>query len=303
MATTLQGSAGMSSSVGALVTLLEHQQLDAYASLAATVFYLWDTIITMNDEITYIWGSRTSTVKIFYFLNRYFRLLMSIALTVFTAWPKPFTTMCLTFGISGTVGVGVIGTFMTGVILQIRLYALYNRSTKLVICVGLLFAMQMSSISVLAGLEVATMLQGKSTIIIPGIPFCFNHVSSTFFAICIPIVSFDLIVLVLVCYKSVQRYRLFPPTSQAAQNGKHLVAVLFRDSILYFAVNVAVYLANVLMWQYGPPELYSLITTWCNVVTGAAASRILVNTRRAVRVREYVCDDIPTRSSKWRGEW
>lgn len=55
--------------------------------------------------------------------------------------------------------------------------------------------------------------------------------------------------------------------------------------------NVAVYLANVLMWQYGPPELYSLITTWCNVVTGVAASRMLINTRRAVRVPQH--DDIP----------
>lgn len=281
------GGLSFGQEIALLVTLLDHQQLDAYANLAAAAFYVWDMILTTNDEITYIWGSRMSVVKIFYFLNRYIRLFMTIALAVFTAWSTPFAELCLAFAIGGTLGVGVIGTFMTGVILQIRLYALYNRSTKIIVCVAFLFTAQMISIVVLCLLEVVTVVRGRKDMIVPGVPFCFTKVSPTFFATCIPILLFDSIVLVLACYKSIERYRLFPPTSQAAQNGKHLVAVLLRDSILYFAVNVVIYIANVLMWQYGPPELYSLIAGWCNVVTGAAASRMLVNTRRAVRVRPH----------------
>jgi len=65
------GGLSFGQEIGLLVSLLDHQQLDAYANLAATAFYVWDMILTTNDEITYIWGSRTSTVKVVYFLNRY----------------------------------------------------------------------------------------------------------------------------------------------------------------------------------------------------------------------------------------
>ncbi|KAJ3551576.1 hypothetical protein NP233_g13057 [Leucocoprinus birnbaumii] len=77
-----------------LIVLLRHRQLDAYASIAATAFYFWEMLLTWKDENVAEQGSRTSAMKTFYFLNRYFRFLMSLSLTFFIVWPHPFTALC-----------------------------------------------------------------------------------------------------------------------------------------------------------------------------------------------------------------
>jgi hypothetical protein len=45
---------------------------------------------------------------------------------------------------------------------------------------------------------------------------------------------------------------------------------------------VVIYVLDTLMWSYGPPVLYVLVTTWCNVITGSALSRMIISTRKAV---------------------
>ncbi|KAJ6595598.1 hypothetical protein DFH09DRAFT_143501 [Mycena vulgaris] len=91
---------------------------------------------------------------------------------------------------------------------------------------------------------------------------------------------FDMIILLLVARKAYVHYQTLPGKSWSHAR---LMAVLMRDSVIYFLCNVIVFLATTLLWRYGPQGLATVANSWSLVVPSTSASRLLLNMRIAYR--------------------
>ncbi|KAJ7126189.1 hypothetical protein C8R44DRAFT_121753 [Mycena epipterygia] len=91
---------------------------------------------------------------------------------------------------------------------------------------------------------------------------------------------FDLIILLLVCRKAYIHYQTLPDKSWSNAT---LMAVLTRDSVLYFLCNVIVFMSTTLLWRYGSQGLATVANSWSLVVPSTSAGRLLLNMRIAHR--------------------
>ncbi|KAJ6495366.1 hypothetical protein C8R45DRAFT_986966 [Mycena sanguinolenta] len=61
-------------------------RMDRSANVSALCLFMWDYFLTFPQEVQYFWGSRWSFVKLLFFLNRYFTMVL-VAFTVFCLLP------------------------------------------------------------------------------------------------------------------------------------------------------------------------------------------------------------------------
>lgn len=102
-----------------------------YTPPAATILVLWDHCLTLDEELTAIWGSfkGQNLTKIFYIMNRHFTEAVMLYTTyVFTGWGgstsnKDCTTVFWLFTMSATVLAGILQFSIT-----LRAYRLWDHS-------------------------------------------------------------------------------------------------------------------------------------------------------------------------------
>ncbi|KAF7343872.1 hypothetical protein MSAN_01968500 [Mycena sanguinolenta] len=256
-------SASVAAQFKALETALNHLTISHYASgndfdryinreltLSYTVssmcLYVYDFMLSFPDEVQYFWGARMSLVKVLFFCNRYAVLLL--------AGSKAF------------------------IIMQVRIYAMYNQNKVLKIILSTLFIMELVTEFSIA---IPKLVSDNVTIVpIPGLQistsFCDETVPKYFFAFPIPFMGFEFILFALASYKAYVHYREAPNKTWF---GSRLVGVIFRDSILYFACGFTVNLLNVLVWAAGPYDLFTFGTAWGFTVPALAATHVLINMR------------------------
>ncbi|KAJ7634944.1 hypothetical protein FB45DRAFT_478201 [Roridomyces roridus] len=101
-----------------------------------------------------------------------------------------------------------------------------------------------------------------------------------FYPYWISFMIFDTIILLLVGHKAYIHYQTLPDRSWSNSS---LMAVLVRDSFMYFLCNVTVFLFTTLLWRFGPQELATVANSWSLVVPSASAGRLLLNMRQAYK--------------------
>ncbi|KAG0699004.1 hypothetical protein DFH29DRAFT_67732 [Suillus ampliporus] len=86
-----------SSSIAA--ELQQFQQYVTYATIArdlgvsASTLYIWDFVLTFHHEVAILWGTKWTTSRILFFINRYFALAVVVLSTWFDANRDPSLLM------------------------------------------------------------------------------------------------------------------------------------------------------------------------------------------------------------------
>ncbi|KAI0825954.1 hypothetical protein BC629DRAFT_1586818 [Irpex lacteus] len=99
-----------------------------YCAVASRVLFLWDYLITVEDEVEYFWERKITTASVLFLLNRYVNL--AITVLQFFAVSSFQTAQCASCG----AFVRVIQTLLalactiSGVFAAIRVYAIWQRS-------------------------------------------------------------------------------------------------------------------------------------------------------------------------------
>ncbi|KZS87431.1 hypothetical protein SISNIDRAFT_491098 [Sistotremastrum niveocremeum HHB9708] len=125
--------------------LLPRDAYALYGFVSALTWLVWDIVITLEDEIRYIWRSSWSPCKFCHFYARYFGLLLLISMgSPWVGWTigtPPSTAYCRVMGIyqSAIGGVVMIGT---QTILVVRVYALYGCKRSVLVLLVTAFVLQ-----------------------------------------------------------------------------------------------------------------------------------------------------------------
>ncbi|KAJ6468126.1 hypothetical protein C8R47DRAFT_1151922 [Mycena vitilis] len=165
------------------------------------------------------------------------------------------------------------------VILQMRLYALYFLNKKVLALMVGTFIISTATSAVIMG----TVLQKLTARAhpLPGMTFCVpGDVPDWFFTFWIPILMFESLLCGLALYRGFQTFRA---SGGVFQSGKHLVAILIRDSVLYFLVMFATYLTNMLVWLSAPPSLLEIPITFSIALSCCLGNRLVLNVREVNR--------------------
>ncbi|KIJ17896.1 hypothetical protein PAXINDRAFT_98073 [Paxillus involutus ATCC 200175] len=133
-------------------------------------------------------------------------------------------------------------------ILQMRLYALYNKSKKLVVFTGAMYLAEiiaMSGILLKVDLEVETSNQP-----LPGITICTALMTpNVLYSFWIPPLVFESILCFLSIWVGVKRSRQYLKPALVKGNRMRLVNVVIMGNVMYFFGILLSYAVNAAMWQ------------------------------------------------------
>jgi len=263
-------------------TLLTGVAATKYSTGASLAFLLYDYVLTLDSEMTFVWNMRWSSGKAIFFFNRYFGLFTMLfnAIILFNDSLKP--KFCQGFIAWEVISSGII-ILSAEMILVARIHAVYDRSRKLLIFLASIWIAELINMTVLdvLVLHLAAKLQSSLKLPNEALPIsglslkgCFVVTFPAYFFMWIPPLAFETILYLLMAYKVWRIYRV--------DRSNPLLMLLIRDSFLYFLSNFAILLINCLLWvQAGnqPTDLIGVAVGWSVAIPCAMGSRLLLNIR------------------------
>ncbi|KAJ6467925.1 hypothetical protein C8R45DRAFT_1019467 [Mycena sanguinolenta] len=245
--------------LGTEIILLNYLHL-----VGITVLY-WDHLITLRNEVNLIWGRPKSLSAYCFFLNRYFAFFSGIPVTMI-AFLSPSTQMCQRLSLFRELAL-VATQIITGVIMIIRVYALYGRSKRV-----LWFLLGVGAVVVAVSTWSVNGQKGSRSVVVGGCHFGLAESTSYQFAGSWEgLFGFDSIIFGLTVWYAFSTYR--------PENRFNLSAVIVRDGAMYFGlmalsnlVNIATYYL-VDIWPFLPGAL----GTFANCMSITLISRLILN--------------------------
>ncbi|KAF8150910.1 hypothetical protein B0H34DRAFT_801819 [Crassisporium funariophilum] len=218
-----------------------------YTVLPALVWVLHDYFVTLEDEILYIWSQKPSAGRLMYFFIRYYTILLLVfdvtQIHLFAVRGIPNRNLCVTVDPVVRL-VGAISLWMVEVIMQLRIYALYNCSKKVAIFNGTLFAISIAAfiwIMIHNANQRAAAITSALRFPLPGCPTI--NAGTSQWALWVPATIFELVLFVFALFKSA-----VSTSARVKLNGRvTLTAFLIHDNMLYFIGVSALLIFNNLM--------------------------------------------------------
>ncbi|KIK22136.1 hypothetical protein PISMIDRAFT_680676 [Pisolithus microcarpus 441] len=258
-------------------TLAKIARITRICQLVSSVVMVYDYLISVDQEVEQIWRRPKTTTTILYLILRYFGTLCGVfnAAVFFSDVSKEF---CNTFMIvQGWPACFLV--WLVQIILQLRLYALYNRSRKVLIFMGSGFLVEIMAMTAI--LVVANLTSGTSSEPIPGVKICTNEdTSNSFYVFWLPILCFEFLLCSLAVRAGIQRSRddiSFIPLS----NRVFLLDVLVKGNVGYFLVIFFVGVVNAVMWGALSPEWVEVPEGFPHAVAVIAGCRLILHIRNA----------------------
>jgi len=194
--------------------------------------------------------------------------------------------MCLNvsagdFGFRWQYIAGTFSIISVEVILQLRLYAMYHRSTKLIIFTGTLCLVEAATVLALIGKSLVAMdvtATGKvSCCTLPDAPF--------FGGFWGPILGFETLLFGLALYKGYQNSARQAELQVTPGAGSRLIDALVKDSVVYFLVIFAVFLVNFIV-PFVDPLRVEYVVEFAMAFSSIMGNRILLSIRSAFADRQ-----------------
>jgi len=227
-----------------------------------------------------IWKSSWSMGKALFIINRYYTLI-SVLVNNYALFSTSLTdSFCLHF-FHWQGWTGLIACMIAEVILQMRIYALYFLDKRVLAVMVAMFIISSATSAAIMGTVLSRVTAVSQPL--PGIIFCKpDNVAGYFFAFWIPIIIFESLLCALALFRGFQTFHRSASVS-LYQSGKHLVAILIRDSVLYFLVMFAAYFTCLLVWACARSTLLEVPIAFSVAMSCCLGNRIVLNVRDVKR--------------------
>ncbi|KAJ7487964.1 hypothetical protein FB451DRAFT_730147 [Mycena latifolia] len=199
--------------------------------MVSLAIVLWDYLITLEDERALFWKRKPWTFATLLFLwSRYVGTFLTVFGVFVAVWPGVSDSVSYSWlRVEGWVGMSV--SWATQVILQLRIYALYDGSPKIAALICSIFFMEVLSVVGMfsvasANTEVVAEAMGDM------VRCKVTAVPSWLWLFWVAVTSFEFLLCILAAYKGYQRVRA------SGQFGGHQVLedILIRDSVMFYIV-------------------------------------------------------------------
>lgn len=233
---TFSGSPISVDELPTIYALLSASDLELAAHLAISPLLFYEILLTLDQEIEFIWRRPWKPSTVFYVFIRYFGTVYNLILNVLMLAPKSPTSCNITLGLQSWGGC-VVWWAVQG-ILQMRLYALYHCSKKLLVFMTLFY---LAEIGVMMWILIASNLLSGQTIVetisFPGqrtTDLCGSLVITAYSYIWVPCLAFDSILAILAIWAGIKQSRQQSHFRSPRLNRPRIIDVLIQGNVIYF---------------------------------------------------------------------
>jgi len=247
-----------------------------YLHLLAISFLFYDHLITLGNEVEYLWKRPKTPSSYWFFFNRYFAFFGNISVVIlgFTSL-QPHS--CKNFSLYRQLLL-VFNQVLVCILLTLRIYALYACSVRIL-------AYLCGSAVVLAAVACWALFGQKSA---PSQQLgCHIALSS------------DTAIHLAAAWEALFVYDtiLFGLTIAKTWNGRHehgitrisvpIIRLIFRDGSIYFAVMALANLSNILTFYLGSPFIRGGLSTFASSISVTMMSRLMLNLHQSADIGIY----------------
>ncbi|KAG1754759.1 uncharacterized protein EDB91DRAFT_1242004 [Suillus paluster] len=244
----------------------------AYVQVAVAVAVLYDHVLTFSSEIDYIWRRSPSLVTALYLLDRY----LGDIIVIVGAY------LCLTEDASTEVRAWgtLLISWLTQCIMQLRIYAMYRRSRRILVLLVLAFFGEVFAVVVIIWKTIGPTSKFVVTNeAYPGKHLCsFSGINTNFTYLFIPVFCFEILLFSLairVSLNNIRDKRRLPGASILCVDS--FMSILLRDSILYFFINLAMCAILMGLWRNAAEMHANISIPFVMLVETVIGSRMVIN--------------------------
>ncbi|KAJ7751503.1 hypothetical protein DFH07DRAFT_941624 [Mycena maculata] len=227
----------------------------------------WDFLVTLDDEINFLWKRACSARAYWFFAVRYSGLAGNIPVTVFTFYTIP-AKRCYVYHAGHQVV--LVGTqIIVSIVMLVRIHALYGRNIRLLVSLIII------SLPLLA--VIFWSVTGQQSAVVLGFRGCHTsmlqssayHLAAAWEALFI----FDSLMFGLTIFKTYSTWRR---TGSEASN-LPIHTLILRDGAVYFAAMALANLFNILTFYLSGPILSGSLSTFASCVSVTMMARLMLN--------------------------
>ncbi|KAL1941654.1 hypothetical protein VTO73DRAFT_7093 [Trametes versicolor] len=189
---------------------------------------------------------------------------------------------------------GVLTFIIAELILQLRLYALYFRDKRVLVCMSFVCAGTAATSAYVMGAALSSITSTAvwiphkhSTVCIP------SNVPAHFYAFWIPMLVSESVLCGLAL---VRGFRAYTPGSNVFQNGKRIIEILVRDSLFYFVIIFATYLVNTVLFITQSDSEVEIPIGFAVALSVVLSNRLCLNVRGYIRPADDSLMSLPARA-------
>lgn len=264
---------------GQTITPLQDYQntrVTVYMGFVSFMILAWDHIITLDDEVKYIWFGHKGLLVWLFFINRYltpFGFIINLFAYLSPSWTAERCQDFVRYEGSMTV----IGLNTTALMMFLRIYALYRGQIIVLVTVAVMFSVEL-------GVNAWLLSHGIAVPHSDGIKACTMIFDSSVGPIAsasawLPLL-YDTLILALTLNRTVKAIR--------QRTAGKIMRVLMRDGILYYSVIFAVNVVLTFMIAFAPPDIQNITAQLEYLLTVAMMSRITIHLKKQRHPTEVV---------------
>ncbi|KAN0088304.1 hypothetical protein V8E55_005361 [Tylopilus felleus] len=252
-------------------------QATVFSSGAAVVLVIWDSLLTLDNEVNYIWsGSGRAHVRWIYLFSRWFGLLNQIAIQIWrcslAAWnPVPLRT-CEIFIYSEGVAFLILELCLDAILI-LRIWAVYRRQ-HLYIAIALVIVLFETLVSIMTqAISVPKSIVDGSCIIL--------HTPTATTCLAVGTMISQIVLFGLI-------YRGKSLLQPAARRSK-LITVVVRDGVLGFGVVIGTVTMTCVYFLFNQAVINVLIP-WMLAAPTILTPRMILNMQMAAEPTESLLE-------------
>ncbi|KAG2126597.1 hypothetical protein DEU56DRAFT_915984 [Suillus clintonianus] len=270
-------------------------QVSDYLSLTASVVVTYDFLLLLGREVELVWKRPWSLMSSLYVVVRYLGLALAIidsfwggvvnmtseTCYIIERWPLHYVYLGLWTLQLLNWGNFVFMIAMEG-IMVLRIYAMYSQS-KLILGVLLVLFLSVMALTLAIGIKyygphsglILTQFSALNT------NFCLDALGTDpmfFVYASIPSVLFDALLVVLATTRLV-KHTIEMNQATGGWRINHSMKMIVRDSVLYFVLNLAYKVLNLIPLANIPVVCTSLAELFCAIEPYVLAPRLVINFR------------------------
>ncbi|KAK7019139.1 hypothetical protein R3P38DRAFT_2981264 [Favolaschia claudopus] len=260
-----------------------------YLQVFSVAFMYWDWLITLDDEINFMWTRVPSASAFWFFAVRYLGILGNIPVTVSTFYSFPASSfvflavwdlvltdwrieMCCRCRAFHTAHqIVLVGTqLVVSLVMLVRVHALYGRSLRV------LAAMLVAGFALLAVILWSAYM-GQESFPVQGFPGCHTRSpqSSNYYlaGAWLALFAFDSLCFGLTLFKTYSTWR------RTGSEANHLPihALVLRDGAFYYAAMSLANFANLVTFYIAGPNLSGSLSTFASCISVTMMARLMLN--------------------------
>jgi len=276
-----------------LIVLLKTNRTNTYATATALTFCLYDIMLSLNDEIKYIWGAKRSPITVLYLIVRYYSVIAFVTTIILITSPGISVKACQGYFWWTVAGVPSVFVLALDTILLLRVFALYKHD-KRVFAVLLLLVIGNFASSQWASTTLASRL-AKTAIPIPH-PWhgCISPPPKQGFNIMlasyVPTFALSLVFLGMTLKKLVECYqdvhgRLAWKSVNNVYGLSPLLLAFVRDGSIFFALTCCISFLSILSLYVVQGPMLAAFYPWTLALYSYSGSHLVLDLRAAATKR------------------